>query len=562
MLTGTILFFTTYFSALSALHGFFIMAAQVLIGGFLMVMLLNDKIPNPKNIRFAIRFETAPPFYICIFIVTLTIVKYCAQIYSDYPTFVPRAGVGSIDYEISFIASVRFGVNSPRNDALAFKDPLLLGQNFESNPIPFLVEAGYMALFANYPTASTLISLMNAISTTVAIYYMATNFSTSPMFVSLVYMFNGSWCLLNFVKGDESRNDLIHGFGRTAHTPWEQLIAVMLTFNKEFSFSIPMGIFALAFAQVEIKGRAKNSYFLVPLLGILCPNQVTSFAIFGTCSCYSDSCPYTVAFSIIPLMRILIGRLSYNPLCREYQMCGIYMSQIAIWWDSFGPAFFSFLLAPFFVRDRKIIHAFLASFASFLLLNIYRQGNDHSANTCAIMSVFFPMVATIFVECGERMKSIASGKQTRGVISGVISSIFVIYMVSGLLSIHRIAALKIHGMDQDDLDMGARIRSDVDKNEVILSDTFTLNPASAEAGRQIVSGSFREAWKRGGDVFEQVEMIRKVEKHESGVSIMQSKNIHYMLDYKEEPLIWDEDQTKFFESKHENEKWNLLALKG
>ena len=142
------------------------------------------------------------------------------------------------------------------------------------------------------------------------------------------------------------------------------------------------------------------------------------------------------------------------------------------------------------------------------------------------------MVCVLFVEIGEKIKSLVSGKMTKGAVSGIVASIFVVYMISGFLSLHRLANTKDTAIEIPDLDIGRKIMEITRPKDTILSDTFKFNPASSIAGRQIVSGSFREAWRRGCDVFKQVELIREVRKESGGLDVMRSQDIRWLLDYK------------------------------
>jgi hypothetical protein len=560
MTTSILLYFTSMLLPINIGNVIVIIIIQCSITALLFMLLKKDKIKRPNNKLLPFRFEASPAIYLVVLIIGSITLWYNRKIYCDFPENVTVVGMGSIDYEMSFIASLRFGINAPRSNILVFTDPLLLNQHITGNPLPVLFEASICALGVSYRTASTIISFMNSIATAISIFYLASNFSSNPTFVALVYMLNGSWCIFNFFDCNEVRHDLIHGFGRTAHTPWDSLIGVCLSFNKEHSFTIPMALFALAIAQCPIIGKAKNSYLIATILACMIPNFITSLAVFLSCTCYELANPFFVGFAFIPFLRFLGNKISYNPLWREYQMCNTFLPSIMIWLDGFGISSVTFVLMWFFIRDHVLIQRFMSTFASFLILTIFRQGNDYSNNTCAIISVFFPMVCVLFVECGQKIKCIINGKMARGALAGFVSSFFIVYMISGFMSLYRITQEQIPAIEAADYEIGENIRLNTERKDTVLSETFYFNPASAIAGRQIVSGSFKEAWRRGCDVFKQVEMIREIQKESGGLEVMKSQDIKYLLDLKEDVIIWDSSVLKHFQTKEENPKWILYQL--
>lgn len=533
------------------------MAMQVAVTVFLFLVLSKDKIQRASKTPITIRFEVAPSFYLVLLIIGSITLWYNYHAFNQFPELVPSEGSGALDYEMSFISSLKYGINSPRSNILAFSDPLLLNQHLTNNPLPLLYEAAICTIGASFRTASTAISFINAIAATAAIYYLGSNFSSNPGFIALVFMLNGSWCLFKFFSDDDMRGDLIHGHGRTAHTPWDSLIGVCLSFNKEHSFSIPMALFALAIAQCPVVGKAKNSYIIAALLAVFVPNFITSLSVYLACTCYELANPFFIIFGFIPFFRYLSSDIKYNPLWREYQMCDTFLPSLTIWVDSFGPSSVTFILMWFFIRDSLLIQRFISTLGAFLILQIFRQGNDYANNACAVISVFFPMVSVLFVEIGEKIKSLVNGKMTKGAVSGIVASIFVVYMISGFLSLHRLANTKDTALEMPDLDIGRKIQDITRPRDTILSDTFKFNPAAAVAGRQIVSGSFREAWRRGCDVFKQVELIREVRKESGGLDVMRSQDIRYLLDYKNDEILWD---AKHYQNVYENEKWVIYQL--
>ena len=558
--TSILLFFTSMVLPMNIGHVIAVIIMQSGVTVLLFYLLKKDKIQRPNNRLLNFRFEVSPAIYLVVLIIGSITLWYNHQIFREFPETVAVVGMGTIDYEMSFIASLRYGINAPRSNVLVFADPLLLNQHITGNPLPVLFEASICALGVSYRTASTLISFMNSVATAVGIFYLASNFSSNPTFVVLVYMLNGSWCLFNFFNSNEVRHDLIHGFGRTAHTPWDSLIGVCISLNKEHSFSIPMALFALAIAQCPVIGKAKNSYLIAALLSCMIPNFITSLAVFLSCTCYELANPFFVGTAFIPFLRFVGNKISYNPLWREYQMCDTFMPSIMIWLDGFGISSITFVLMWFFIRDQVLIQRFMSTFASFLILSIFRQGNDYANNACAVISVFFPMVCILFVECGEKIKCLINGKMARGALSGIVASFFIVYMISGFMSLYRITQDQIPAIEVADQEIGENIKMNTERKDTILSETFYFNPASAIAGRQIVSGSFKEAWRRGCDVFKQVEMIREIQKESGGLEVMKSQDIKYLLDLKEDVILWDSSVLKNFQTKEENPKWILYQL--
>ena len=128
------------------------------------------------------------------------------------------------------------------------------------------------------------------------------------------------------------------------------------------------------------------------------------------------------------------------------------------------------------------------------------------------------------------------------------------------MSLYRITQDQIPAIEVADQEIGENIKMNTERKDTILSETFYFNPASAIAGRQIVSGSFKEAWRRGCDVFKQVEMIREIQKESGGLEVMKSQDIKYLLDLKEDVILWDSSVLKNFQTKEENPKWILYQL--
>lgn len=530
-----------------------------------------------------------------------------------------------------------------------FNDPMRNGKTFTWPTLPLIYLASLNELGMTYSEASIIVCLLNTIATVVGIFFLSHFFlSKTDLSIVLIFLFSSGWALFHFLYQNDNENsksrfsefddyDLIHSFGKERKCPFFSPILNLLSFSKHSSFAIPLSLFTLAFAH-PLTVIKPTTYILAGILLLLNPSPATSLSLIISLSFYSNSIKYILPFvvSVIPKLIVFNDNFNINehflsvienndksfdfynnqkcscrlaqaisllikvkPLWREYQMQGIFYSQILIWFDSFGFLFFFLILSPFLlymINSSILTQRFIASFASFVILSVFRVGNDYFENSTAIISVFLPYLVLLYSKSLDKISNSdenninidslnskrrfaffnnlsnfflngknGKSKQYQGVFKA-INLIFVSIAVFGtfcsafVVSGFRINQLLPANFYYKYLNPNLSIsiekpkrtfeipennfyfienlkKSSIHPRTPIFCDPRIFNPISAFGGRPVFSGNLHELWRRGADISEELAIIELINQTNDRYLIMTKLGYEYLFEDIEKPFI-------------------------
>ncbi|OHT09714.1 hypothetical protein TRFO_21344 [Tritrichomonas foetus] len=519
-------------------------------------------------------FETSPLLYLQLVFILLFSLYYLNRIYEDFPNSFPKSASEVFNFEMSFISSFRFGPNSLRKNFLYYSDPMHNSHYFTLPSLPLIYLASLMELGLTYSESSIIVCFLNIISTVMALSYFSVTFLKTVDLTSLCFLFNSGWALFRYLSDspnsslNNSKYDYIHSFWRNA--PWYNPIITFLSTSKHSSFSIPLALFTLTLSHISASYR---TYILSGILLALNPSLSVSIGQAISVFCYSNSALFSFIFSIFPILKIYFNifvfnektfSILYKPLWREYQMQGIFYSQVLIWFDSFGPLFFVFILSPILlliIKDSIFTQKFLASFSAFLVLCFVRIGNDYFENSLGICSIFFPFLVILFLKSLNIVSTRIQG-QVKGILTAVKVIVILCYITGSIISLFASLENVKNGWSKNDLGVAEFVKENLERNDVVFCQPISLNPIPALSGRTIFSSKFPELWKRGANVTQEMQVMNKIKETNDVVSVMKKLNYRYVLEIIRLPLVLQNSTyTDFFDVLYENDEYKLLFIK-
>ncbi|OHT07662.1 hypothetical protein TRFO_24071 [Tritrichomonas foetus] len=563
MLISVIGFVSTYFTPLTFTHTIFLLVSQFVLSIILiMIKMYISKQPISKIITIKIEYSSS--FFLVLAIVGFLIIKYENQSYYNFPDILPSYGRQIFELEHSFVSSILSGVNYKRKNFILFSDPYLMNQTYVSSALPHIYTSYLISLGVSYPDASAIISFMNTLSTVSAVFLYGHLYAPNYQYlIVLIYLFNGGSSLFNLKNGNLFEYDGVHNTER-GETPHFQIFAIHLGLSKTSSFSIPLAIYALSFLQATQTNKVnfRSQYILSGLFASLIPSFSTSIAFFICGLNYYFSFTTLLPFVLTILPKFYKSYIRVYPLWREYQMQGIFFSQIITFIDSIGIQYIFLFFVPFLYKDYIYFHRILTCLASFAYLCFFREGNDSFANDIAISAIFLPVLAGNFIKimvlCRKWLKS---NQQLMGITNFVFYSLIGLTIFSGIVSINSIVDKKTYGLDKYSLQCGLWVSKHLRFDEMIMSSCKGMNPAVLSAGRQTFMGSINDLWIRGEIPQKQAELFEEITSDRLVVDFMRNNSIKYLLEYKADPfLINNNTYAQKFRNVEENLKWKLLVL--
>jgi hypothetical protein len=113
-------------------------------------------------------------------------------------------------------------------------------------------------------------------------------------------------------------------------------VADVLTALQTFSTALPLAILTLA--HIEVDEAFPELLVCMGFLAALIAEFVTSSLAFAVLSCVPHSVLTTLPFCLSLFAKLGNARCSFWPLWLECQMQTLFVAQIPIWVESFGPA--------------------------------------------------------------------------------------------------------------------------------------------------------------------------------------------------------------------------------
>ena len=532
MITSLILWFLLFFFPLDKNIINPIIGFQIL---FCLASFLFLKKGNNTSAIFSMKWEN-PNFYASLIFISIIFLYFIDLVYKKFPKTFYGDSAPIFEMEMSFISSIRFGINQVRENFWFYKDPLRNGHYTLLPSLPYIFLASISQFGFSFQEASKIICFFNMISTFSAVSCLAANFLRKIDFVPLIFIVNSGWALIHYLNYHTKTDtiDLIHTFGRTA--PWYNILFEFLSLSKYASFSIPIAIFAFSMTTQTAK---KSAYILAGVLMALIPSPAVSIAIFITTLSFSNSSLYTLPFAISLVPKLLFGCITYKPLFKEYQMNGIFYSQLLIWFDSFGPLFFVLILLPivfYNIKDKYFTEKFLLSLSSFIILCFIRIGNDYFENSLAILTVFFPMLVIAFIYFINYLIK-RSSKRMKGFLFAVKFFVFLFYLLGSYYSMKTILSHKSRGLRKNNISLANYVWENINPKDAIFSNTFKLNPIPFFSGMQIFVGDIHELWRKGANITSQLQFINLIKETGNGPSLIKQQKYKYLLEKQGQPLV-------------------------
>lgn len=533
MFTSIIIFILNFLLPLNWFLAFVTIAIQSATIYYIRIYLKKTRKQSYLNIS-SIRLEGPAGLYFLLAFVSVITAIHLFLCFYQFPSKIPSEASDFIDLEMSFISSVRYGINKWRRNLFLYKDPLNLNGYFVNPSLPLLFAAALDALGLDYAESTVIISFLNTVSTAVFIYHYMAYFSHHPLLCSICFMFNGSLTFFRILFGETCQNnDYVRNICYRTQVPWYSLIGSLMTFSKEFSFALPLSIISLLFAQYPNRQNAGRQYYLIAgIAAALNPSVGSSTCLFLVCSCFSKSFKYVMPFILTLIPKFFKINFQNFPIWREYQMYGIFYACIVVWFDQFGPMLISMFIPISAADDNITVHRFLAFASGFLLINLNRFGNSYFENVIAIMTVILPSICIYFVEDLNYITKFFKNQLYRGILSAIAIFIYVSFIAGGIAGIFHISDVPMKLLSAPDIDCGKWIIKNIKRYETILSEPIKHNPGSLISGRQLLCGDLNMVWKSGANVTQSLRLIRQVEITKKPKQIMNIINSNYFATIK------------------------------
>ena len=504
MTTGFVIFITGFFIPLSLTHILCVMVLQVLVALYLYVK-------GGIMLSFGNWFT----------VVTVLLVAACGlfhliDVYRDSPEKVHSEIHEFFDFEVSFVNSVLRGCNYRRSSFSVFSDPLHAGHTVCIPVLPNLYLTALVTAGMSFESASILIKFMNIVSTECAIILLAGDLMAPVITVMLLFMFN---CGL---VSDASTMSLLVG-------------------SNHGSFSIPITLFSIFFASQR---QSHEFYILAGVFLAMNPSPAASLASLVCISNFANSVKVTLPFALSVLPKLFDAKISYKPFWIEHQMNGVFYSQILVWFEYLGPAFFG-IIVFWMCRSGLLVHRFLSAMAGWIVLCFARFGNDRLENTIGITGVFLPLLIISLVQyLKERLHN-------HDTVKGAVLALAVISIIYGVKQLFN--GRKLDGFSVQDFDIAEVIEKFV-KDERVFSLEMDRNPAAVLSGRAVFAHNVTSLWRRGAAVKSEVEALRWIKQTGNIYEIM--KRLGYKI-----LLMKEFVDSEHFDVVYSNDKFVLMKCK-
>jgi hypothetical protein len=502
----------------------YVCTAIIPLNAFLVIVVASAEIAVSfiamrKSKKFPFSFDKSPWFMVLILFTCGSSLKYLAAIYGKAPQSIPFAMTATMDREISFISSVLYGCNRRRSNILFFAEPLIKDKHFYGYSLPLLFTAGLMAGGLSYGSASIIICFMNTVATSFAIFNFAKKYTKWPVLASFLFLFSGSWAGYLYFKAANRlnpENDLVHQLSKNHITCWYHPFAHLLSLSKSTSFSV-------AFAQYSIFWQSSP---LSPFFAACCPSLATSIAVFGTLVGMPCDMKTLCKCALTLLLRLYPFTFTYKPLFREAEMRGTFFAPIVIWYQALGPVFVVIALFFWLLPRGTFKFYFIASVGPFLILNFFREGNDHLQNACAIASTTFPLAIVAFTELMRKFINWPQDEENKGIAAFFMSATVAFLLFGGYITSKRIEGHQINVYTKHDIEASEWIKG-LPRDAVIYTDSKVLSPV-ALSGRQQFIGSKAELFSYGVDLKKRLDEIIELDQ-DSNITKWKEAGITHVL---------------------------------
>lgn len=561
--TGIVFYITSYIIPISFLHSFLIIIAQISGSYFLM--------KSKRTYKSNLLIDPNPWFFFLIIFTAGISLSYLAKIYRKMPNNIPNIMVPFYDDEMSFITSVLYGCNRRRSNPFFFKNPRISNFIYYGYPVPLLYTAGLMSLGASYSDASIIICFMNIMVTTFTFYYISKKYIHWPVMATIIFLFSGSWAsyiYLRYTNRSNLNNDLVHRFTPTHSCNWYQPFACLLSMSKSASYAIAM-------AQCAINWTPT---IMSPILAMLIPSTLTSFATFGVLCGLPNMLPKIIPFALTLLLRLHPFVYRFLPIYREAEMRGTFFAPIMIWFIALGPMF----LVLFFFgwkgiegknkrtrdssdrgveytnasRERFQIHLF-ASIGPFLLLHFFREGTSSFENILAITATVFPVAVILFTDLMRRYSRWPTDEEYRGCAIFIMTATFAFLLYGGYLCMSRIVkSVDINILfTKNALEIAKFINEKVSPGAVIFIYPKKLNPIIL-TGRQAYIGDKQLLWESGVQFQSKLDDYDNLVSEQDNVDLFKKLGIHYVIQESDKLSI----KNRLLKTQTQNREFRLCII--
>lgn len=508
------------------------------------------------------QIDSHPRLFLLCAIAGAVAAAHLRATYAAFPSAVPQTGAHILDTEQSFVASLRHGANR-RRAALRYRDPMVRGQRL-SGSLPLLLVGAFDALGAKYAEASVLICFANTVCTAVLAYYFAEANTKRPLCAALCLLFNGGWAALRFLFGARcSGADYLHATCARADTPWHQTVGYVLSYSKSASYAVPMLLAVHVLMQAAASQKCayrRRLRVLAGAIAVCTPSLMGSMSVFAYYACFNESYSGFMPFALAVVPKLLCSRIRFFPVWKESQMSGLFFSPIRVVINSLGPMVIIILL-PLLAKSKNESDMVAIIYVScYILLLLFRCGNDTLDSVVAITGVVLPYFCESFVDTLRLILIRINGKLLKGLVRAIIWFTFVMFIAGGFISIVSMEKSVSKGLDQNDIKCGKWIKRNIPSNDVILSEGFSYDPSVFVAGRQIVAGNFKELWSRGANIFNAYTIIKEAKETKNLRELMERESIHYILCLKSSAM-YNKSKLQINETVFQNEKWSIFHLK-
>jgi hypothetical protein len=195
LLTGGLLFATSYFWPLDTEHVHIITTLQVILISAIIIYHLKRRgsrffIPDP---------EESPGFYFVLLLVSLFSFFYLGRIYDFFPIRTAEFAVPTLEAEVSFVNSLFRRPNRHRENFFWFKNSMNLNSTFLQPTLPLLFAAACSSLDAPFSELSFAMNYLNIICTTAFLYFYGCQHTKHRFLYVMCSLFNGGWSLMHRV---------------------------------------------------------------------------------------------------------------------------------------------------------------------------------------------------------------------------------------------------------------------------------------------------------------------------------------------------------------------------
>ncbi|EAY08964.1 hypothetical protein TVAG_486110 [Trichomonas vaginalis G3] len=456
---------------------------------------------HKKGQKSTLSFEKAPWFIAFIAFVAGCSFKHLSGVYKLAPEQSPTALTPIMDRELSFIHSVLYGLNNRRRNVLFYADPMISGKYYYGYSLPLLYTASLMSTGLSYSGASIVICFINTMATAFSIFNFAKKYTRWPALAAFVYMFSGSWAGFLYFKAANRlnpNNDLVHQLSKSHTTVWYHLFGYLLSLSKATSFTI-------AYSQYSIFWMPSD---LSAIFAACCPSVASSAALFATLFGMQNENKMLIGCTLTLILRIFPFDWTYKPLFREAEMRGTFFAPIVIWWVGLGPIF-TIIAVFFWVLPKSTFkYYFLSTVGPFLLLNFFREGNDHLQNSLAIACTLYPLSIVAFVELMRRFINWPDDEENKGIAAFFMTFTIAFLLFGGFIVSRRLEFPRQYMISDEDKEAIQWLRK-IPKDSIVYGSPKQMSPI-AVSGRQQFLGNKHELFALGVNIKKRLEEVSQL----------------------------------------------------